>query len=291
MRKNISVWLSIILLICSKNAWALYGQPTTLRVIDWAGGIALILLAIYIFLNVRFKSKIGFRISLVLVVINVSGWFALEGYQFYISRMAEGFAGINRLSIADSAQSVLEQRLMPLSLLAICFLSKRVKLTMASLFLILITFCVIELGLNYMEINTYLSGVEQADYQDFEHGTDIRNYLSASGLDTLRLYPRTRTKKVLLAMLRSDSWIDRHNAAVALQYLRDRTVTPHLVECFQRQDQSDTADQARLACAETLQVLISGEDNLFAYERIQTEYKVNPEGLFKRLTEQAKQSR
>ena len=103
MRKNISVWLSIILLICSKNAWALYGQPTTLRVIDWAGGIALILLAIYIFLNVRFKSKIGFRISLVLVVINVSGWFALEGYQFYISRMAEGFAGINRLSIADSA--------------------------------------------------------------------------------------------------------------------------------------------------------------------------------------------
>ena len=140
-----------------------------------------------------------------------------------------------------------------------------------------VVFCGAELGLNYREIDGYLSAVERSNYQDFDT-TAIRNYLSASNVWTLRLYPKARTRKILLAMLQSKNWAQRYDAALGLRYLRDRTTIPQLVECLHIPEETDTSDQARTECANTLQMLLPGE-----YDP-----SVSHEEWFRRLEREAK---
>jgi len=154
----------------------------------------------------------------------------------------------------------------------------------------LMMFCAVELALNYGEIHRYLTTTEQANYKDFKDILAIRNYLSASGMTTLRLYPRERTKKVLVSALESDDWTDRHDAAIGLQYVRARDTIPHLVGCLHRQDETDTYDQAREACAVALEILLSGRRDAAIYSNIEEEFEKDRAMLFRRLEEQALRS-
>lgn len=278
-----------MLFLCAENAWALYGQPTVVTVTDWIMAIVLVLLPAYIFLKVGFASSTRFRISLGLIILNMLVWLAAQGYIFYIHRTFEGFEALGPLGIAGSVLSFLWLRAIPISIFTICLLSKQAKKMIISLLVVFIVFCAVELGLNYGEINSYLSVVEKSDYKAFKHSTDIRNYLSASGMGALRTYPKARTRKVLLAMLESDSWSDKHNAALGLQYLRDPTVIQDLTECLHKQDADDTYDQARQECAAAMQMLLSGNYDLSIYEKIRAEYKENPTKLFERLEREAAQ--
>lgn len=280
-----------IFLFHAENAWALYGQPAVVDVVDWIMAIVLVLLPAYIFLKVGFPSSARFRISLTLIILNVLVWLAAQSYVFYIHKTIKGFEALGPLGVAGSVLSFLWLRSIPISVLLVCLLSKQAKKMVVSLLGVFIVFCAVELGLNYAEINSYLSAVEKSDYKDLKHSTDIRNYLSASGIGCLRTYPRARTRKVLLAMLRSDSWVDRDEAALGLQYLRDQTVIPDLTECLRKQDADDTYDQARKECAVAIQMLLSGNYALSVYEQIEAEYKENPTKLFERLEGEAAQRR
>lgn len=175
----------------------------------------------------------------------------------------------------------------PISIFLISLLSKNAKKMAMCLLGMIVAFCAVEIGLNYYEINGYLSNVEKSNYQEFKDATAIRNYLSASGILGLRFYPKSRTKKVLLAELKSKSWADRHEGALSLKYLRDPSTIPALLECMRIKDETDTSDQARVQCAITLEKLLSNDYSFSVYTKTEEEYKKDPENLFKRLERKA----
>jgi len=285
MKKGLKIQLVLcgLLLFLTENAWALYGQPTAVDIVDSAMAIVMVLLTIFIFVKVKFKSSLCFRISLGLVIFNLLVWIVAHSYRFYIDKTVEGWAALGPLGIAGGILSILWLCLIPISIFIICLISNQAKRTILVFLGLIIMFCGVELGLNYKEINNYLSAVEESNYQDFKHTVDIRNYLSASGFTTLRLYPKKRTRKVLLAFLKSPDWYDRLEGALSLQYLRDLTTIPYLKECLRIEDKSDKRDRARKECAVSLEMLTTGDYDLSVYKKIIEDYDKNSEALFKRL--------
>jgi hypothetical protein len=268
-----------------KSAWALYGQPMVVTVADWVEVLGIAVIIVWVFWKVGFPSVTRFRVSIAMMLANALALAVSLGFVAY-AFWATSFEAVE---IGGAIWLFLWLCSIPASVLVVCLLSKRAK-GMAVIFLAFISvFYVTELGLNYSEIDGYLSDAESSGYRRFRHGTGIRNYLEASGIEELRLYPRERTRKVLLAMLGSDAWTDRHDAAVGLVCLKDRSVVPALVACLRNQDAEDDEDQARKACAVTLQKLLSGDFGFSAYRRIDIEYERDPAKLFERLEKEAAQ--
>ena len=290
-KKITALLAASLVLLYAQNAWALYGQPTSLDIADWIMAVILVVLAMYVVVRVGFNSRVRFRVSLALVILNGLVLVAAHAYAFYIEKTIKGWDALRPLGVASSILCFLWLRSIPISVLVICALSKRTRRMTLGFLVTLAVFCAAELSLNYAEIDGYLSAVEKSNYRTFKDDTAIRNYLSASGASALRLYPKERTKKVLLAELKNDSWATRYEGASGLEYLRDASAIPHLVDCLHVRDETDTSDQAREACAVTLQMLLSRNDDLAVYNKIHGEHEKDPGKLFERLESEAKASR
>ena len=268
----------------AKSAWALYRQPMAITIIDWATALVLVLFTLYVFIKVKFASTKKFRISLGLVIFNSVILIGAYIYMFYIEKTVKGFESIFYLGIPLNILYYLWVFSIPISVFLISLLSNKAKKMVLCLLCLFIVFCATEISLNYYEINEYLSNIEQSDYQEFKDIIAIRNYLSASGVSALRFYPQLRTKKVLLAGLRSKSWLDRSESAISLRYLGDRSTTSALLKCIRNRDDSG---KYNLECAITLEMLLSNDYSFIVYQRVREEYKKDPEKLFKRLERKA----
>ena len=124
---RVAASLAVLLLVGPQHAWALYRQPTAVTVVDWILAVILVFLPAYIFLKVKFASLVRFRISLLLVLLNVLVWLGAQAYGLYIEKTVEGFAALGPLHRVDSILVLLWQRSIPLSVLVICFLSRRAR--------------------------------------------------------------------------------------------------------------------------------------------------------------------
>ena len=286
--KLLSITLSAIAVLCMATpAWALYKQRDVVTAMDWLVGLALIVLTLYIFIRARFCSSKRLWVSLGLAVFNLSVWGGAYLYLIYIDMKFKGYDAIPYLAIPGTIHYYLETFSIPISVFIIALLSKKPKRMIAAFFAILITFCALELGTNYLEINRYLSDAERSGYQKFKYSTNIRNYISASDITALRLYPRLRTRKVLLAELKAKSWVDRDEGAYSLKCLKDLSTIPALLECMRIEDKTVTPDYARIQCAITLEMLLSNNYDYSVYDAIQNEYKKDPAKLFDRIEKKA----
>jgi len=279
----------LILLVGPGDAWAIYGQPAVVTAVDRVMAAFLVLLPLYIWVRVRFASPLRRRVSLWLILLNAVGVIGCEAYVFYIHQTVSGFSALGRLELPWGILALLWLVSIPLSVMAICILSAKARSMTALFVAAVVSFCALELTLNYVEIDRYLRAVEESNAQDFT-GTDIRNYVCASNVFFLRLYPTERTRAVLLAALASDRWTARHDGALGLGCLRDPSVSSQLVVCLRVEDPDDDFDQARKACAVTLQLLMSdvhGEDAYRVYREIEAEHARDPGALFLRLEREA----
>ena len=288
-KKILIFFVMFISLFSAKNAWALYRQPIAITITDWVMALALVVFTFYVFIKVKFNSSRRFWISLGLLIFNVLVWIGTHTYILYIEKRVEGFGVLKYLEIPGNILYYLWVASVPISIFLISLLSKKKKKMVMCLLGMIIAFCSIEIGLNYYEINGYLSNIEKSNYREFRDATAIRNYLSASSISGLRFYPKSRTKKVLLAELDSSSWLVRREGALSLRYLRDPSTIPELLECMCIQDETDKYDGARRQCAVTLEMLLSNDYSFSVYDRIEEEYEKTPEKLFKRLEKRARE--
>jgi hypothetical protein len=281
-------------LLVSDDAWALYVQPQGVAIADWLMASVLTALVLLTFIRIGFSSGRRRRTAVVALAIALLAWVAMCMFGL---DLCFGSASVWDSEIARSICTCALAASSPfpsvwmlvfvLSVLVVSLLSKRPAITVALLSVAVVVYCAVVAALNYREIDGYLADVESTDYQKIVHATAIRNYLSASGVLGLRFYPRSRTKKVLLAALASRSWHARFNAALGLAHLKDPSVAPQLVTAMQERDPDDESDQARIQCAVTLEMLLSNDYRLSVEDRIREEHDTDPEGLFRRLASRA----
>lgn len=268
-------------------AWALYGQATAVTIVDWVIALTLSAFAIYLLVWVKFGSRTKTRMGWGLVLLNALVWAVAHIYILYIDWKVSGWNALQYLELPSSVLHYFWLASVPATLLAVALLSKKAVKMTGSVMCIMTAGSIAEIALNYHEINGYLTHVEKSGYSDFEHDTQIRNYLSASGMKYLRFFPRRRTSKVLLAELKSDSWATRHEAALGLEYLNDPTTAPYLVECLDIKDSDDSSDQARRQCAVTLQMLLLDDHTPSLHDQIKAEHEADPAALYQRLKQEA----
>lgn len=281
LQKILILFTGCLFFFNAPEVWALYREPfqgigqrlgADWNAIDWITAFVLIGLGAIIFLRIGFRSSKGFRTSLALVIFNSLVLLTTCGYLFYLDKTSTGwFSNFSETLYAYGVLFFLWAISIPGSLLIICFLSRQAKKTVLIFFSLLAAYIGVYLGLNYAEINGALSSVEKSNYRNFDQGVKIEVYLRDSHLSVWAMCPKARTKKVVLAMLRSDGWSHRRRAARMLRYLKDRTTLPDLVECMKRRDETDT----RLACAITSQMLFSDDYSASIEEGIIREHREN----------------